>query len=78
MVGERIEMTTINDLNKSISDMTSDELFERLKDIRKNRRIKKKPALTTKTSKIALASADKLLESMSQEQINSLISKLGG
>lgn len=40
-------MATTNDLHKSISDMSEEELFTRLRDLRQSRRTKK---VTRKTS----------------------------
>ena len=68
-------MTTIDDLNKSISEMTSEELMSRLSNLRKARRIKpqvtnirpKKPSQVT--AKHSLAA---MLKNFSIEELQAL------
>jgi len=59
-------MATINDLGKSISDMTEEELFERLRDLRQSRRTRKpsKKASSYKKKEIDL---NKVVGSMTPE-----------
>ena len=70
----------IDDLNKSISEMSDDELYETLKTIRSNRR---KPEQTTKTktkskskSKSKKDSFAKMLENLSSDERKKLLEEL--
>ena len=66
-------MATINDLNLSVSDMTDEELLERLKEMRHSRRTHKVSAKkTTKAAKPAELKAD----SLSEDQASNLIAEL--
>lgn len=70
----------LDDLKKSISNMSDDELMSLIRDIRSNRRISKqsinsktKQTATKQKQEIGLSS---LLSNMSAEQIDALINSL--
>jgi len=66
-------MATINDLNLSVSEMTDDELLERLKEMRHSRRTHKAPVKrTTKAPKPVELKAG----SLSEDQASNLIAEL--
>lgn len=68
-------MATINDLGKSVSDMTDEELLERLKEMRHSRRTHKAPIKRA-------AKAQKPVElnpaNLSEDQAANLIAELEG
>lgn len=66
-------MATINDLNLSVSDMTDEELLERLKEMRHSRRTHKAPA--KRTAK-APKSAELKATSLTEDQASNLIAEL--
>ena len=71
-------MTDITSINKSISEMSDNELFDRIKQLRNARRI---PTVIPRHSKKAkskktAASADDLLAKMTPEQIAKLAAQL--
>ena len=68
-------MATINNLNKSISEMTDEELYDRLRTIRQKLRQVKKPTVTTKSPK---ANPKAILAGMSEEDRKALIEVLEG
>lgn len=71
-------MATINDLKKSISEMESDELFGRLRELRQNRRTSKRPKKASTTSKKKEINLDAMLGKMTPEQKLQLIAQLDG
>lgn len=66
-------MATINDLNLSVSDMTDEQLLERLKEMRHSRRTHKAPA--KKTAKAAKP-AELKASSLTEDQASNLIAEL--
>ena len=72
-------MATLNDLKKSISEMSEDEIFESLKELRRLRRapVKIKAKAKTKKAKKPI-DMDELLSKMSPEQLTNLMNKMGG
>jgi len=70
-------MTTINDLAKSVSEMSDDELLERMRQLRGARRI---PTAIPrgKSTKAKKTSGSKLISSLSPEQAAELLSMLEG
>ena len=67
-------MTTIDQINQSISDMTDDELFERIRELRTARRVATPiPRHAKKPKKTDTA---KLLGSMTKEQMADLLKQL--
>ena len=67
-------MTTINSINQSLSDMSSDELFERIRELRTARRVTTPiPRHAKKPKKDNTA---KLLGSMTPQQIAQLLEQL--
>ena len=67
-------MTTINDINKSLSNMSSDELFERIRELRTARRVATPiPRHSKKPKKDNTA---KLLGSMTKQQMADLIKQM--
>jgi len=65
-------MATINDLNKSVSEMSDGELFDRIRDIRRYRRtpvIRKNKAKKTTTK----ASADSIVAKLSSTEVADLL-----
>ena len=67
-------MTTINSINKSLSDMSSDELFERIRELRTARRVATpipRNAMNPKKTDTA-----KLLGSMTKVQMADLLKQL--
>ena len=68
-------MATIDDLNLSISNMSTEELNQRILDLRKSRRIPKKITKTkTKASKPADLST--IMATMSKDDLEALIASL--
>ena len=65
-------MATINDLNKSISDMTDEQLHERIREMRHSRRTHKGPVRAAKKAK----PAELKPASMSEDQAAKLIAEL--
>jgi len=61
---------------KSISDMSTDEALEALRQIRLSRRVPTKPTKTTRKAKKKEVKVDP--SSMSANQIEELLKKLGG
>ena len=62
-------MATINDLQKSISEMNDDELLDRLRELRHSRRTHKGPVKATKA-------APKKTLALTSDQKQSLIAEL--
>tara|TARA_R100000655_G_C2956044_1_gene188080 strand:+ start:157 stop:399 length:243 start_codon:yes stop_codon:yes gene_type:complete len=75
-------MAKIDDLKKSVSDMTDEELMEALKTIRSNRRIPAKKASgkrkTTKKSKSKTINVEGLASGLSPEVAAALLKELEG
>ena len=75
-------MAKIDDLKKSVSDMTDEELMEALKTIRTNRRIPAKKASgkrkTKKKSKSKQINVKGLISGLSPEMAKTLLKELGG
>ena len=72
-------MATIEDLpNKSILDMTQDELYERLREIRLSRRTPKKAAKKSTPKKQAAKSTNELIDMLSPAQKEAILNKLEG
>lgn len=72
-------MATIADLNKSLSDMTEEELIERMREIRRSRRLPKKKAKTKSPSKPKKdIDVGATMKSMSPEARAKLIEQLEG
>ena len=69
-------MATIDNLKVSISDMKSDELFDRLRELRQNRRTNKRPKKASSTSKKKEIDLDKMLGKMTPEQRQQLAKEL--
>ena len=66
-------MATINDLGLSVSDMTNEQLLERLKEMRHSRRTHKVSVRkTTKTIK----PAELKVSNLSEDQASNLIAEL--
>lgn len=71
-------MATIDDLdNKSIDDMTDEELFERLRTIRLSRRTTKKKKKVTQAEPKARSTTD-LMSMLTPDQRDALLKKLEG
>lgn len=70
-------MATIDDLaNKSILDMSDEELLERLYGIRSSRRIKKKVTKTKKAAPKKEKSATDIMSMLSPDQAADLLKQL--
>jgi len=72
-------MATINDLTTSVSEMSDEDLFEHIKEVRKYRRtpvIKKKKANKATKSKASKVSVDTLVSKLSPSEIQNLIDQL--
>ena len=69
-------MATIDDLKESISDMKSDALFDRLRELRQNRRTNKRPKKASSTSKKKEINLDGLLGKMTDKERLELIKTL--
>jgi hypothetical protein len=67
-------MATIHTLNKSISEMSEDELRNRMLELRKSRRTSKKPG--RKATKNKQSDPTALLANMSKEDRDKLIKQL--
>lgn len=67
-------MATINDLNKSISDMTTEELHERIREIRLSRRTPKMKK--TKAKKEKPIDVKKTVDSLSGDLKKELLNAL--
>ena len=72
----RTLMATINNLSKSISDMSDDELYDKLRGIRQKLRQVKSPTVTSKAKKKANPKA--ILAGMPEELRKALIEELEG
>lgn len=72
-------MATIDDLKiTSLSDMTQDEAFELIKQLRHSRRTSKKPVRKTTTKRKKQPSSSKILSDLSPNQASKLLKLLGG
>lgn len=71
-------MATIDDLNTSITEMSDEELQSRMLDLRKSRRVNKKPTKTKTIAKPKQLSIISLMGSMSEEDKAELIRTLEG
>ena len=72
-------MATIEDLNKSLSDMTEEELIERMRTIRHSRRVtKKKVSTKSKAKPVKPLDVGATMKSMSPEARAKLIQELEG
>lgn len=71
-------MTTIDDLAVSVSEMTNDELLERMRQLRGARRVATPiPRQSTKPKK-ATKNLNALLKGLSPEQMQALLDELEG
>ena len=70
-------MATINNLNKSISDMTTEELHERIREIRLSRRTPK-ARKQTKAKKEKPVDVKKTVDSLSGDLKRKLLEALEG
>lgn len=69
----------LDDLNiKSLEDMSLAEALEYLRHIRLRRRVSEKPRPTRKTDKKPSKSADNLVDKLQKDQIEKLLSLIGG
>lgn len=73
-------MSSIDDISKSISEMTDDELRSKLLEIRQGRRAQRQPSQTTKKAKKSggEVNLESLLMSLSADDIAAFLSKTGG
>ena len=73
-------MATIDDLNQSISEMSTEELNQRILDLRKSRRIPKKVSTTKSKSAKSTKPADitSIMNTMSKEELQKLLTELEG
>ena len=74
-------MTTINELAQSVSEMSDDELLERMRQLRGARRVPTaipRNGIKTKSAKAKAISGSKLLSSLSTEQAAELLAMLEG
>jgi len=72
-------MATIDDLKiTSLSDMTQDEAFELIKQLRLSRRTSKKPMRKTTTKHTKKQSSSNVLSNLSPNQASKLLKLLGG
>lgn len=69
-------MATINDLGRSLSDLSDDELFELHRKIRESRRTKKRSYKATSTTKSKKQPIKAVISSMTQEAKDRLIEEL--
>ena len=69
-------MATINDLGRSLSDLSDDELFELHRKIRESRRTKKRSYKATSTTKSKKQPIKAAINSMSQDEKDKLIEEL--
>ena len=67
----------LDDLNRSISDMTREELFSLMRGLRESRRTSKKKQSIPKR-KAQVSKLDKAIKEMSEEQRLSLVEILEG
>lgn len=68
-------MTTISDIHKSVSEMTNDDLYERLRELRQSRRTKKASKKSTTSPKKAI-DLDAAISKMSPQARMRLIEQL--
>jgi predicted DNA binding CopG/RHH family protein len=72
-------MATIDDLKiTSLSDMTQDEAFELIKQLRLSRRTSKKPMRKTTIKHTKKQSSSNVLSNLSPNQASKLLKLLGG
>lgn len=75
-------MATIDTLNKSVSDMTEEELLERIRQVRARRRSKPEKPVRQKSTAAAKPksepSFEQLFAAMSAEEQAKILAKLGG
>ncbi len=71
-------MTTLADLNKSILQLTPEEGFQLIKDVRERRRtvVKKTITVTKKQQKKPIPSIEVLFAGMTQENKDKMIKKM--
>ena len=70
-------MATINDLRKSITEMSDDELFKLHREVRQSRRTSKRVTKPTKKTKKEINVVD-MAKGMSEEDRRELIKELEG
>tara|TARA_R100000808_G_C2114077_1_gene127261 strand:- start:171 stop:383 length:213 start_codon:yes stop_codon:yes gene_type:complete len=68
-------MATIDNLKKSLSEMSDEELMEALKDVRSKRRTPAKAKSARKSKKINVKG---LTKNMSADDVAKLLAELGG
>ena len=73
-------MATTDDLHDSITDLTNEQLMERLREMRLSRRESKKPLKVKKLKQVAVPkkTTDTLLNEMSPAEMRRLEKLLGG
>lgn len=71
-------MATIDNLHKSISEKSDEELIHLLKDVRASRRITKKSSKAQNTTIKKSAAAAKAVKGLPQSDLAALISELEG
>ena len=69
-------MATINDIGKSLSSLSDDELFDLHRNIRQSRRITKRTTKVSSKPKSKVVDTKKQIEGMSQEARDKLIEEL--
>jgi hypothetical protein len=73
-------MSRLDELKKDVANMDTDELLELVREIRKDRKVSKRP-LRTQTKKTRESSKDKvkaMFAGLSPEEKKALLEKLGG
>ena len=71
-------MSTIHDLNKSITDMSSEECFSLLKKIRSSRRSPIKFSKTASKSKKKTIDISTMMQSLSSDDRSAILKELEG
>ena len=70
-------MTTIDDIKTSISELSDDEIYAQLKEMRRLRRITTRKTKSKPKAKLNVpTNPDDILGQMSQEQLANLIAQL--